>query len=203
MAKLKTDLVVADGNKYCNMMGHNNNRMDYVWTWSYGKMELYPNLGKESVASNEFYWGEKVEIWNAQNALGKLVDRRDLHLADWNNDGACDIIWTDPANNNRVSVWLNKYKATGTWTWDYLANPAPQVTCPEKKGVGIHDIPVRFGDLTGNGLSDYICIEPDGRSYGYIHNTDGSWTFVNQYKFSVGADRLVGLDFRRVPVSPC
>lgn len=30
--------VLADGNKYCNMVGHADGRMDYVWTWSWGKM---------------------------------------------------------------------------------------------------------------------------------------------------------------------
>lgn len=28
----------ADGNKYCNMIGHGDGREDYVWTWSTGKM---------------------------------------------------------------------------------------------------------------------------------------------------------------------
>ena len=27
----------ADGNKYCNMHGHANGQMDYVWTLSTGK----------------------------------------------------------------------------------------------------------------------------------------------------------------------
>lgn len=30
--------LVADGNKYCNMMGHEDGREDYVWTWSTGAM---------------------------------------------------------------------------------------------------------------------------------------------------------------------
>lgn len=30
--------LIADGNKYCNMMGHEGGHMDYVWTWSWGKM---------------------------------------------------------------------------------------------------------------------------------------------------------------------
>lgn len=30
--------VLADGNKYGNMQGHEDGRMDYVWTWSTGKM---------------------------------------------------------------------------------------------------------------------------------------------------------------------
>lgn len=35
--------LIADGNKYCNMMGHEGGHMDYVWTWSWGKMHsMYP-----------------------------------------------------------------------------------------------------------------------------------------------------------------
>lgn len=30
--------LVADGNKYCNMMGHEEGLEDYVWTWSTGAM---------------------------------------------------------------------------------------------------------------------------------------------------------------------
>jgi hypothetical protein len=30
--------LLADGNKYCNMVGNDKGRMDYVWTWSTGKM---------------------------------------------------------------------------------------------------------------------------------------------------------------------
>lgn len=35
----------ADGNKYCNMKGHQDGREDYVWTRSTGVMTLYPNAG--------------------------------------------------------------------------------------------------------------------------------------------------------------
>ena len=30
--------LIEDGNKYCNMMGHSSGNMDYVWTWSDGRM---------------------------------------------------------------------------------------------------------------------------------------------------------------------
>tara|TARA_R110002060_G_scaffold48199_3_gene59189 strand:+ start:8410 stop:8988 length:579 start_codon:yes stop_codon:yes gene_type:complete len=118
------------------------------------------------------------------------LDRRDIHLVDWNNDGACDIAWVDPNNNNRVSVWLNNYKTTGSFaTWTYLANPAPVLNCPEKRGVGIHDLPVRFADISNNKMSDYVCIQPDGRFYGWTHNIDGSWERIAQFKKAEGIDR--------------
>ncbi|EKJ76429.1 hypothetical protein FPSE_03428 [Fusarium pseudograminearum CS3096] len=176
----------ADGNKYCNMHGHDDGRQDYVWALSTGKMTVWPNLGKKSVSGdNDVFWGSPKELWNP----GKNYDRRDLHLVDWNNDGACDIAWVDPDNNNKVSVWLNNYKKTGAFTWTYLADPAPQLNCPEKRGVGIHDLAVRFADVSNNKMSDYICIQPDGRFYGWTHNSDGSWEKIAQFKKAEGIDR--------------
>ncbi|KAF5635566.1 integrin alpha n-terminal [Fusarium sp. NRRL 25303] len=158
----------ADGNKYCNMHGHADGRQDYVWTRSSGKM-----------------MGSPKELWRP----GRNLDRRDLHLVDWNDDGACDIAWVDPDNNNKVSVWLNNYKKTGEFTWTYLADPAPVLSCREKRGFGIHDLPVRFADISNNKMSDYICIQPDGRFYGWIHKSDGSWEKIEQFKKAEGIDR--------------
>jgi hypothetical protein len=70
-------------------------------------------------------------------------------------------------NNNHVSVWINQYKKTGAWGWTYQANPAPVLNCPEKRGHNLHDLAVRFADVTANGLSDYLCLQPDGRIWGY------------------------------------
>ena len=36
-----------DGNKYCNMAGHTDGRMDYVWTYSTGKMHSKSKRGGE------------------------------------------------------------------------------------------------------------------------------------------------------------
>lgn len=50
-------------------------------------------------------------------------------------------------------------------------------------------MPVRFADLTGNGRADYLCIEPDGRVSGAVHNNDDSFELINQIKFSEAKDR--------------
>lgn len=123
---------------------------DYVWTLSKGEMRIYPNIGLSSISGSESFWGPSEIIWDPTKlAIGRQLDRRDLHLVDWDGDGACDIVWTDPDNNNRVQLWLNKYPSTGTWTWDYQSNPAPSLNCPERRGIGIHDLAVRFGDISG------------------------------------------------------
>ena len=43
---------------------------------------------------------------------------------------------------------------------------------------------VRFAALTGNKRADYLCIEPDSRVTGFVHNGDGSFTDVGQIKFA-------------------
>ncbi|KAF7531462.1 hypothetical protein G7054_g8866 [Neopestalotiopsis clavispora] len=180
----------ADGNKYCNMKGYSDGRMDYVWTLSTGNMRLYPNIGLQQISGDESFWGPLEEnIWDPVALIGRELDRRDIHLVDWDGDGACDIVWVDPDNSNRVSLWINKYPTTSTWTWDYRANPAPALTCAQSRGLGLHDLPVRFGDISGNGRGDYLCIEKNGRTSAFVHNSDDSWESVGQVKFADGMDR--------------
>ncbi|KAK8022879.1 fg-gap repeat domain-containing protein [Apiospora marii] len=174
----------ADGNKYCNMKGYRDGRMDYVWTLSKGEMTLYPNLGRSQIVGDESLWGPSEVIWDPTRLIGRPLDRRDLHLTDWDGDGACDIVWTDPDNNNRVQVWLNRYPATGAWNWQHDANPAPALECAQRRGLGIHDLAVRFADLTGNGRGDYLCLEKDGRATGFVHQDGGGWENVGQIKFA-------------------
>ncbi|KAK7991495.1 hypothetical protein PG988_000289 [Apiospora saccharicola] len=174
----------ADGNKYCNMKGYKDGRMDYVWTLSKGEMTIYPNLGRSQVVGDESLWGPSEVIWDPNRLIGHPLDRRDLHLTDWDGDGACDIVWTDPDNNNRVQVWLNRYPTTGAWNWQYDANPAPALECNQRRGLGIHDLAVRFADLTGNKRGDYLCLEKDGRTTGFVHQDNGGWENVGQIKFA-------------------
>lgn len=98
---------------------------------------MYPNAGKKQVSGGESYWSPWVpNFWKPpQN-----VDRRNIHLADWNGDGACDIIWVDPASNNGVRVWINKYPTTRSWSnaFEELRN-VPKLECNDRNGIGIHD----------------------------------------------------------------
>lgn len=43
----------GDGNRYCNMMGHSNGMVDYVWVWSPGTMELWANRGKGTISDSD------------------------------------------------------------------------------------------------------------------------------------------------------
>ncbi|KAK4230039.1 hypothetical protein QBC38DRAFT_62431 [Podospora fimiseda] len=183
--------IKADGNKYCNMKGWTNGRSDYVWTYNNGRMVLYPNKGLLYVSSAESFWDASSTIWDpTTQSIARPLHRRDLHLLDYDGDGKCDIVWTDPDNNYRMSVWLNRYsQSTGQFSWTYLSNPAPQVTCDQKTGLGFRDLAVRFADVSGNGRADYLCLEKDGRTKGYIHNADDTWEWIDQFKKTEDKDR--------------
>ncbi|CAH0054256.1 unnamed protein product [Clonostachys solani] len=178
--------VLVDGNKYCNMVGHSNGMVDYVWTWSTGKMELYENRGKGHISDSDSdgYWATKGTIWTPPND----IHRRDLHLQDWDGDGDCDIIYVNP-DGGSVQVWINNYPATGKWDWTHLENPAPKLKCSQKKGLGIDDLAVRFADITGNGRADYLCLEPNSKVTGFIQNSDVSFEDVGQIKYAFEKDR--------------
>ncbi|KAL2819388.1 hypothetical protein BJX63DRAFT_428611 [Aspergillus granulosus] len=179
--------IKADGNRYCNMQGHEDGRMDFVWILSKGDMRIYPNKGlSEFSDSSESYWGSDYVIFDPSSVFGRDLDRRDLHLADWDGDGVCDIIWTDPDNANRMHVWRNRIKETGSYNWEYHFDGTP--SCNEKRGIGFFDRPVHMADITGNGMADYLCVEPDGRTWGYVHDSNG-WEYMDQIKFAEDRDR--------------
>ncbi|KAK2728197.1 killer toxin subunits alpha beta [Colletotrichum kahawae] len=179
--------IVADGNKYCNMVGHRDGRADYVWTQSTGEMTLFTNRSKGTIGDTnaEGYWDPSPGIIFRPP---RSMDRRDLHLQDWDGDGDCDIIYVNP-ETDAVEVFLNQYPQTGSWGWTHLTNPAPGLTCGYKRGLGVFDLAVRFADLTGNNRADYLCIAPDGTVSGYLQQDSGAFVDAGQIKFAIGKDR--------------
>lgn len=45
------------------------------------------------------------------------------------------------------------------------------------------------GLFSGNGRPDYLCMEKDGRTKGYLHNSDGSFDLIPQFKKTDNFDR--------------
>ncbi|KAL4861058.1 hypothetical protein BDV12DRAFT_204408 [Aspergillus spectabilis] len=182
--------IKADGNRYCNMLGHENGMMDYVWILSKGDMRIFENQGKTSVEDDgPNFWGPDYVMFDPKKAIWRDLDRRDLHLVDWDGDGVCDIVWMDPANQNRPRVWRNRYKETGNFDWQYESNPAPDLWCPEQRGLGFFDRPVHLADISGNKRADYLCVEKDGRTWGFVQSDVGTWEHIDQFKFSEEKDR--------------
>jgi hypothetical protein len=173
------------------MLGHANGAMDYVWVHSTSYMILYESFGG-AFPPQPPYWGPHYQIWSASDFYGSEIDRRDLHLADWEGDGLCDIIYVN-SDNGEMDVWLNQYQKGGDITkWTHVTDTGPRGTltpCPEKRGIGIYDLAVRFADIDGNGRADYLCIEKDGRTWGYLNNDDGGLTYISQFKKTEDKDR--------------
>ncbi|KAK4220604.1 SGNH hydrolase-type esterase domain-containing protein [Podospora fimiseda] len=189
-AKLK-----ADGDRYCKMMDRPTGAMDYVWIHSTGYLHIYESFGG-SFPSSAPYWGPNYIFWRATNFLNKEVDRRDIHLADWDGDGLCDIIYVNPDTGAMDGLWLNKYKTVRDLrkaeNWQRVTNAGPRgekKACPERRGIHINDIAVRFADIDGNGRADYLCVEKDGRTWGYLNTNGSDLTYISQFKKTEGKDR--------------
>ncbi|KAF5007862.1 hypothetical protein FDECE_5777 [Fusarium decemcellulare] len=184
----------ADGNRYCNMWGHGDGKDDFVWIAPDGTMRAWKNWSRKVLlGGNRFWHDEERNIWVPGDYGKRIHDRRNIHLADWDGDGTCDIILVDPSQEYKViDVWLNERPYKEGWNWNHQANPASSqnVRCKnQKNGLGIHDIAVRFADLTNNGRADFVCMAPDGTTSAWIHNDDNSWSDAGQVKFAEGADR--------------
>jgi hypothetical protein len=176
---------LADGDRYCNMMGHSNGAMDYVWTHSTGFFRLFEGHGG-TFPEEPPYWGKSYTIWSAREKTGNPIDRRDLHLADWDGDGLCDVIYAHP-DSGAVDVWINPYKKDKNFkNWKHIGGIS--TGCKEKRGVGIFDLAKRFADIDGNGRADYLCIEPNTRTTGWLNFADGLED-VGQVKKEIDYDR--------------
>lgn len=107
-----------------------------TWTNAILTLTVFPNAEKRIIQDPESYWGPETVMWTPPTNL----DRRDLHLADWNDDGVCDIIYADLENGN-VRVWINHYPEEGTWNNAFREIDPPNLSCPKenKRGIGIHD----------------------------------------------------------------
>jgi hypothetical protein len=158
-------------------------------------MRIYESLGGTFPAPPGPYWGNNYIFWTASDYVGHEVDRRDLHLADWDGDGLCDIIYVNPDTGYMDGVWLNQYKTTrnlaSSANWRSVrAGPHDSLApCPERRGTHIYDLAVRFADIDGDGRADYLCIEKDGRAWGYLNPRSGDLQYISQFKKSEGKDR--------------
>ncbi|KAF5628901.1 hypothetical protein F52700_7994 [Fusarium sp. NRRL 52700] len=94
-----------------------------------------------------------------------------------------DIIATDRATG-ALTIWLTSWKGQKFFFFNKISSGTSY--CKEGWGVGVLDIGPRFSDLTGNGCVDYLCMEPDGRTTGYLNSCskDVKLTDAGQVKFA-------------------
>lgn len=167
----------ADGDHYCDMRG--NGADDYIWVGTDGSLTIF---GNEHSPPNWLHYGLVYTIDN-------VYDRRSIHFADMDGDGKCDVLHVNTVTGE-TEIYRNDYDAgTDKFSFTYLGFGTGSISCTEGMGTGLRDLGVRFADIDGNGLADYLCIELDGRTTGWLNEGNGSWTDVGQVKVSVGDDR--------------
>ncbi|KAK4903718.1 Glucan endo-1,3-alpha-glucosidase agn1 [Elasticomyces elasticus] len=173
----------ADGNRYCDM--RNTGRDDLLWLKSTGEMTFWPNDNTNGHLSKPWVWGSSYFVLNI-NTDGGTRDRRNVHLADWNGDGMCDVIYHD-ASNGQAEWWKNTYTPKGGVGFEY-EGWIDNAVCDSGTGVGLFDLGLRFADIDGDKRADWLCMEPDGRTHGYLNHASGVFA-IGQIKTSVGHER--------------
>lgn len=81
------------------------------------------------------------------------MHRRDLHLEDWNDDGVCDIIYSDP-DTGAVRVFINEYVEKKTWDGAFREVPVDGLSCEHRSGIGLHDC--EFYTFPSSPISKYL-----------------------------------------------
>lgn len=165
--------VKGDGSRYCDMMGSGSD--DYLFVDATGAISLYENTHD---------WGHWIE-WGVIYEANRV--RQEVHLADFDGDGKCDILLVDKASG-ATRVIQNGYDKD-TFTFEDIGVITGSAHCPEGYGQDKHDLGVRWNDLTGDGRADFLCVQSDGTVTGYINK--GVNDFVDQglIKSSEGRER--------------
>jgi hypothetical protein len=124
----------ADGNFYCDMLGRGVD--DYVWIYQDGRVaEINVNLRSPPL------WGHDLKI-----TLTVPGPRVGIHLADWNNDGKCDVLVQSKATGV-LTLYQNNYSPGATTITFGAPVTVTPATCDQGWGVGIFDRGMRIADI--------------------------------------------------------
>ncbi|KAF7589874.1 hypothetical protein BBP40_003586 [Aspergillus hancockii] len=143
-----------------------------------GRGYLYGNIHEPPV-----WEPEGIEIFNVNK------DRKSLHLADFDGDRKCDL-WAVDRDTGKAEVWLNKWSdsAQGGF-FEYKGVITGNAKCAQGWGVGLSDLGLRFADLDGDGRADYLCMDLNGRTDGWLNKGENNFQSIGQIKQSENYDR--------------
>ncbi|KAH9223897.1 hypothetical protein DL95DRAFT_452880 [Leptodontidium sp. 2 PMI_412] len=136
---------------------------DYIWISPTGVVTVFRNKNTKTNFDNYQNGG----AWEPSISFATGLDRRSLHIGDWDGDGKADIIGITDRKTGRLRVWFNHWngKSFG-WTPQDISGTA---FCNQDWGVGYFDNGHHFADINGNGRVDYLCMEPNGRTTALIN----------------------------------
>ncbi|KAK7980217.1 hypothetical protein PG989_012674 [Apiospora arundinis] len=133
---------------------------DYVWISPEGGVAIFPNVNTPPSTAGYPDWGV-VHV-----ALQTGMDRKALHIGDWNGDGFADVIGVDKKTGS-LTVWLTSWR---DGKFSFSQHTSTTQYCTQGWGVGRLDIGAHFKDLTGSGCVDYLCMEPNGRTTAWLND---------------------------------
>ncbi|KAB8270801.1 hypothetical protein BDV30DRAFT_241024 [Aspergillus minisclerotigenes] len=168
--------VKGDGVYYCDIRGTGAD--DYVGNFGEGQGYLYGNVHDPPV-----WKPEGIEIFNVKKG------RKSLHLADFDGDGKCDL-WAVSRDTGEAEIWLNRWSdnAQGDY-FQYKGVLTGNARCTQGWGVGLYDLGLRFADLDGDGRADYLCMDPGGRTDGWLNKGENNFESIGQVKQGEHYDR--------------
>ncbi|KAL3471764.1 SGNH hydrolase-type esterase domain-containing protein [Aspergillus californicus] len=169
----------GDGVHYCDMDGDGLD--DYVYVNPEGNIQIF--LNKDIPRDEPWSWGD--HRWSEL----RKVDRRYIRLADIDGDGKCDVIYLSEDGIGEVVSWYRNDYTGFSWRWTNMGGLPELGPCQYPDGVGLFDLAVRFADLNGDGRADYLCMEPNGRTYASVSDAEAGFRYIAQVKKPEGADR--------------
>ncbi|KAH8592827.1 hypothetical protein B0O99DRAFT_716169 [Bisporella sp. PMI_857] len=174
---------------------------DYIFVSASGDFTLFGNLQSPPA------WQQYGIIYHRA-----LTSRKQLHFADWNGDGRCDILIVDK-DDGHVLMARNDGCVNGKLSFYEYGLVSSTAKCSQGYRIGHRDFGVRFAYISGNPRMDYLkvsqrparedtlgkpnanrCtlhsrIEKNGRTTGYINCGINDMVYVGQIKAPAGADR--------------
>ncbi len=116
---------------------------DYIWISPDGVVNVFPNQNTKQDTSRDITRG----IWGASiRALETGMDRRALHIGDWDGDGRDDIIGVDKATGS-LTVWKSNWVSGTDFAFTRSSIPNSD-KCKQGWGVGYFDNGIHFADIT-------------------------------------------------------
>ena len=117
---------------------------DYIYVSFIGTFTLFGNMQSPPG------WQQHGVIYNRA-----IPSRKQLHFADWNGDGRCDILIVDKMDGH-VDMIRNDGFVNGKLTFYDYGLVSSTAQCDQGYGDGFGDLGVRFAHISGGPRVDYL-----------------------------------------------